>query len=707
MAQGLKHDGQTTALPAGKVKSESNVLGVHAFPDEADHLADIQVKLENALREADNSIGRLDREYSDFKLYMVQNRSEIDPHEMFQNERVLNRIDHSGAFAVNIREKIAKMKDSPYFARIDFVCRDKQDEKAYYIGRFGFTCENQIQIVDWRAPIAGMFYDCEIGPAGYPAPSGRVEGRLTRKRQFQIRQGKMEYALESAVNIQDDILQRELSQTSDEKMKSIISTIQAEQNRIIRNENAKTMLIQGVAGSGKTSIALHRVAYLLYRYPEKLSAKYVAILSPNKVFGDYISNVLPELGEEPIKEMSVAELASVLLKGTVSFETEKYSIENDDLERAERTRFKSTREFLDRMDRFIRQMPERVFQAEDFSFGWHMVQADWIQARFCAYRDYPVKQRLQFIAEDIGERLAVDHPMEDDLPKKKAILKQLCGMLRVKNGLALYQEFYRKENVPGLLHMPNRNTLEWEDVYPYLYLCAAYEGLHCNTTVQHLVIDEMQDYTPVQFAVINRLFPCSKTILGDFGQTIHRDHLHSLTDLKSLYPDAEMVTLNKSYRSTYEIIHFAKQIRSISELEAIERHGEEPALIFCSDGEEEIRYLRERIRAFQDGRNGSLGILTKTNRLSNVLYEILEQDCCVHCITPDSTKFEIGVSIVSIPMAKGLEFDEVILPSADDRTYFSEQDRNLLYIACTRAMHRLTLTYTGTRTTLIRLSGAQ
>lgn len=231
------------------------------FPEEISHLAEVASHLDTALKAAEGRVGLADEHYMDTKRYMVENRGEIDPHEMFQNELALKQLDQKGAFAVGVREKLARLKASPYFARIDFQYEEGEDAEKFYIGPASFNDNNELLICDWRAPVAGMFYDCEVGPAGYGAPSGKIEGRLTRKRQFKIKDGKMEYALESSVNIQDDVLQRELSHTSDEKMKSIIATIQKEQNQIIRNEKAGTMIIQGVAGSGKTSIALHRIAF--------------------------------------------------------------------------------------------------------------------------------------------------------------------------------------------------------------------------------------------------------------------------------------------------------------------------------------------------------------------------------------------------------------------------------------------------------------
>lgn len=665
------------------------------FPDEILHLEEINQKLAYSLIEADADVERIHGEYMDVKRYMVENRGEIDPHEMFQNELALKRIDNYGAFSVGIRDKIAKLKESPYFSRIDFREDSSEEAIAYYIGRFSFSYENELLIFDWRAPIAGMFYDYEIGPAGFDAPQGRTEGILTRKRQFKIKDGKLEYALESSLNIQDSVLQQELSHTSDEKMKSIISTIQKEQNQIIRNEKSSTLIIQGVAGSGKTSIALHRIAFLIYHFKDRLSAKNITILSPNKVFGDYISNVLPELGEEPIFELSFADIAKVQLQGIIDFEADKDPTEANDHAWAERTRFKSTMNFVKEMDRYIAQMPNLVFEPTDYTYGRFTAKAETIWARFDAYSKHPIKRRLQMVADDIFDCFDTDNYMEEDIPKSRMILKALNKMLKIKNTLSLYKEFYKFIEMPNMFVMPSRDTLEWADIFPFLYLHSFYEGLQESSIIQHLVVDEMQDYTPIQYAVINLLFKCPKTILGDFGQFINPNHLHTLEDIRQLYEDAEFVELSKSYRSTYEIITFAKQIKGTGTIEAIERHGESPTLIQFQNKEEELKSIKDRIEAFYQTEYSSLGIITKTNRDARLLYEQLLPDYHVHLMSPESTRFVNGISITSIQMSKGLEFDEVIVPGVDKATYFTRHDKCLLYIACTRAMHRLTLLYTS------------
>lgn len=602
---------------------------------------------------------------------------------------------------VKVRDKINKIKDSPYFARIDFRLKDMDDESKYYIGRFAFDYEDELIILDWRSPIASMFYDYEIGKAGYDAPIGWVDGEITRKRQFKIKNGKLEYALESSINIQDDILQKELSHTSDEKMKSIISTIQKEQNQIIRNDKADTLIIQGVAGSGKTSIALHRIAFLLYRFKDKISANNVIILSPNKVFGDYISNVLPELGEEPLCELSFENIAEVQLDRVINFESEKDPLEINDAKWSERVRFKSTLDFVKLIDDYIKQMPNKIFIPKDYTFGSFTAKSDWIQSRFEAYNRYPVKKRLEKVAEDIHYKFESDNIMEEDLPKVKSILKSLNGMLTIKNTLTLYKDFFKQMNISNMFVMAEKKTLEWSDVYPFIYIHAAYEGIQEDKIIRHIVIDEMQDYTPIQYAVINLLFKCKKTILGDFGQLVNPNHTHTLDDMKQLYNDGELVMLNKSYRSTFEIINFAKKIQDISSLEPIERHGEEPALLKCNNEQDEINKIKIEIEEFKKSDNATLGIILKTDNDAKAVYDALREEYSVHLISSESSSFTKGVSITSIKMSKGLEFDEVIVPSVNNKTYYSDYDRSLLYIACTRAMHKLKLTYTCELTQLI------
>lgn len=487
----------------------------------------------------------------------------------------------------------------------------------------------------------------------------------------------------------------ELAHTSDEKMKSIISTIQREQNIVIRNERAKTLLIQGVAGSGKTSIALHRIAFLLYRFQKQITAQDVTILSPNKVFADYISDVIPELGEEPIPEVNFSDIAHSALNDIINFEPQKNALEVQDENWQERVQFKSSLDFVRLMEEYTDHLADRVFTPKDYCFDDYTVPAEWIKERFRLYGKLPVKKRLTSVAEDIRSYLSSQMSRWVELPKSKTVLKELNKMLTVKNPLALYKDFYSSINAKKMLVLPEKNTLEWEEVFPFLYLLAAYEGLPENRKVKHLVIDEMQDYTPIQYVVLNMMYPCQKTMLGDFGQVLNPCHLYTLEDMKTLYADAEFITLNKSYRSTHEIMTYAKAVCDQPDLVMVERHGPVPQAVFCESEEDELRFISEQIIRLKESGSVSLGIITRSNLDAKRLYDALSQKHKATLLSQSSTQFSGGVSITSIQMAKGLEFDEVIVPDVSDMQYSAVYDRNLLYIACTRAMHKLTLTYTG------------
>lgn len=594
-------------------------------PEELAHLADILKMVNAELEEAQLSVERMDEEYREAQEYIASTHGEGDPKEMFQTRMLMGQIDNRGASAVVYRDRLQKTKASPYFARIDFRPQGEELANPYYIGLYAFRYQQQLYVIDWRSPVASMFYDFELGPAFYDAPQGHTEGALTLKRQFKITNGEMEYAFDSSQNIQDDILQQELAHTSDEKMKSIISTIQKEQNQIIRDEKAHTMIIQGVAGSGKTSIALHRVAFLLYRFRNTIKAQNVTIISPNKVFGNYIANVLPELGEEPIFEASLEDLALVQLEDGVDFVGSRDPLETDDPAWEQRVRFKSTVEFVQLMDDFIARLPQLAFQAKNYEYKDWTVPAEWIQGRVDVYKRFPLMKRLEMVADDIHSRLENEFLREEEPPHRNRIFQALRKMLAMKTTLSAYRAFFRqlgKERAK--LYKPfQKGVLEWNDVYPYLYLQAAFTGLQESRLIKHLVIDEMQDYSPIQYAVLNRLFQCPKTILGDFSQSINPNCPYSLEELHQFYEGSTLMRLEKSYRSTWEIIHFAKQIVKQADFQAVERHGPAPELLEFSTEEEELVEICRQVEAFHQGKYNAMGIVTRTNSAAKELYEKL------------------------------------------------------------------------------------
>jgi len=673
------------------------------FPEEIIHLDMVEEKLHDALTKLDETVAGYEKEYMEARKYLASYWNEIDSMEVFSNERSLTEIESAGNIFLDRRTKIEKLINAPYFARLDFRYRGEQEAEQIYIGRFTFTADNNdILIYDWRAPVSGMYYEYELGPASYEAPAGSMDGDIERKRQFRINNGELEYALESAVNINDDILQRELSSTSDDKMKTIIATIQKEQNQIIRNDKSEVLIIQGVAGSGKTSIALHRVAYLLYRYKDYLSADNVAIISPNKVFADYISGVLPELGEEPIMEISFEDIASDELSGTIKYERYTDQIDDPAPEWIERSRFKSAPEFITLADKYLIHAANAYFKPRDWKIGEVTITRNYLLGQYQGYRNRPIFQRFEEIADDIGDWLKADKIRDYKIPGRSEIIKKLTEMFQVKSTMELYTDFYRYIGRRELFKAAGKNKLEWPDIFPYLYFKSFIEGIDRLQAIQHLVIDEMQDYTPVQYAVINKMFRCKMTILGDFGQALNPYNLHSLSGFKDIFNHLDVVELNKSYRSTYEIIEFAKQIQKGQRIEPVKRHGEEPEIIRCESCQGELAVMKEKIAEFMNGDRATMGILCKNFRQAKNLYKELKSQYPVHLLDPDSTKFDEGITITTNFMAKGLEFDEVIIPGVTAEAYSSEYDRSLLYVACTRAMHKLTLSFHGSITEFLQ-----
>lgn len=649
------------------------------------------------------------KDLREYKNYLWENQSELDRAEKSAVRHNVTQAVLSSEAIVERKKRIRKMIEIPYFGRIDFQEDKQKNALPIYIGIHSYydTEKNENVIHDWRAPISTMFYDYETGKAQYESPLGIIKGIITLKRQYRIRRSVMEFMLESSVNIQDDILQKELSSTSDERMKNIVATIQREQNLIIRNEEAKTLIIQGVAGSGKTSIALHRVAYILYRFKGEISSKDILIISPNKVFADYISNVLPELGEETIEECGFEELMSKQLQDKYKFQTffEQVTevIEKHDEAFIERIRFKSSVEFIDKMDKFFLYVENNCFQAVDIKIGRIPVPKEYIEERFKAYHRIPMRSRFEPIAKDIIRELQITAPnLELTTTDKNNIKAEIKKMFSGNNDLSLYQSFYEWLGKPELFKRGKNRQLEYADVAPLLYLKLKMEGLKEKNPIKHLLVDEMQDYTPIQYKVLSLLFPCNKTILGDALQSVNPYSSTNYMDIQRVLAGAEVMKLCKSYRSSYEITNFAQKISKSPDLIAIERHGAEPEVLTFNTADKELEYLHQYVGNALKG-TGSIGIICKTEKEAIKLHSILSERTDQVCLlSSESAAFSNGIIVTTAHTAKGLEFDEVIVPFVTDKEYNNEMDRSLLYIACTRAMHRLTLTATKVVSPIIK-----
>ncbi|WBO86554.1 HelD family protein [Hymenobacter yonginensis] len=667
--------------------------------EEKEYLEEIKEKLTLAVRRVDNAVKQFSTELRQKKEYIHENQSGMDEADMVAADQSINRMALTGEGAVGRKRRLLKLVQSPYFGRLDFGAKN-QPAVPVYIGVHSFFDEQQRQnlIYDWRAPISSLFYDFELGEASYATPSGTVQGRIELKRQYKIRDGRLEFLLDSDVNIHDDVLQQELAKSSDDKMKNIVATIQRDQNAVIRNEEATVMVIQGVAGSGKTSIALHRIAFLLYRYRETIAAKDILIISPNKVFADYISNVLPELGEEHLPEMGMEELAADLLEGRYQFQTffEQVTalLEHHNAAFIERIRFKSSFEFLSQLNQYLLHIENNYLTVTELRVGRTVVPAAFIQQKFRTYHRVPLLKRFALVANDVRAHVrdAVGRKLTGQ--EKGTIGEALPRMFRLHQVPELYRDFYRWIGRPELLNMHPSQPLEYADVFALIYLRIRLEGLPGYDHVKHLLIDEMQDYTPVQYAVLSRLFHCRKTILGDVSQTVNPYSASSAETIERVFPQADVMRLYRSYRSTLEITSFAQRITPNPHIIPLERHGPAPAVLQFGSRDEEMQALRQLITDFPGAGHHSLGIICKTLRQAEQAFEALEA-AGVYLLTDESTKFKEGIIITTAHLAKGLEFDAVVVPFVSARVYKTEVDRSMLYVACTRAMHQLTLTYSG------------
>ena len=675
---------------------------------EKEYLKQIISFLKKVIGNTDASVKDHVDTLAEYKDYIWSNK-DIDPHEIrSMRESILNHFA-LGESVINKHKRLTKILAIPYFGRIDFL-EKKENSKVMpiYIGIHTFyDPESRATLIhDWRAPVSSMFYDHELGEAGYRSPSGEIKGEISLKRQYRIRGGKMEFMIESALTVHDDILQKELSSNADDKMKNIVATIQREQNRIIRNEDIRTLIIQGVAGSGKTSIALHRIAYLLYTFRDSISSKDILIVSPNKVFSDYISNVLPELGEETVPETSMEQILSGVLEHKYKYQT-YFGLVNELLEKPsssliDRIAYKASFGFISELDKFILHIENTYFKAADVKLTKYItIPAPFIEEKYLRFNRYPIRRRFDAMADYMLDMLKIQYAFTVTTAGRNLLKKEIRLMFAGNNDIQVYKDFFKWTNNPGMFKMRKGHTLEYSDLAPLAYLHLALEGSGNQPfRVKHLLIDEMQDYSPIQYKVIQKLFPCRKTVLGDAGQSVNPYGSSTAETIQKSLTASEIMKLCKSYRSTFEITDFAQKIHPNAELEPVARHGEKPQILQFGSAVEELSGIMGLISTYRKSGYKSLGIICKTEQQAREMADVLKSYANdISFLSSQSSAFVQGIVITSAHMAKGLEFDEVIIPQTDERNYRSEIDKSMLYVAVTRAMHRLTLTFHEARPT--------
>lgn len=660
-------------------------------------LKEITEKLNTRIRQLEEGIEKGQKEIENMHTYYWENYTEMDEYgyENYDNQQALFRQADANHEKIQLKYRFEKMKDSPFFARVDFRYEDEEEAEVFYIGigNFAETAGTMPLIYDWRAPVSSLFYDYDKGEASYEAPAGRMEGEICSKWQYKIKNGKMLYGFESDMKIDDDILQQELGSNGDVQLKNIVRTIQKEQNEIIRNTRDKILVIQGVAGSGKTSVALHRIAYLLYHDRKNLRSANVLILSPNGVFADYISHILPELNEENIQEMSFDLFAYKELQEIVSDCEDRYhqierQLREDDKEQEERYRTKQSAEFVGMAEGFLAQLEDELMDFTEVEFkGMKLTEQEIIDLFYYKFQEIPLLARMGAVQEyfvDAWETLRGRDLSEEE---KECLSSRFMKMYVTRDVYKIYNWLLEEMGYPLLPTVQyEKRQLQYEDVFPMLYLKYRLEGGKKHKQIKHLVIDEMQDYSYLQYVILDYLFSCKMTILGDKQQTIDTTERDVLTFLpKILGKDIRKIVMNKSYRNTVEIAQYANSITANTAMELFERHGkavEERK----TDKKEAIDFVINKIKEVGE-KYETIAIITMTEKEAEEFYrQLQERGVQASYLDRDSMHFQKGVTVTTFYMAKGLEFDCVFGISSK---WNEEKGKQGKYICATRALHEL------------------
>ncbi|GAB6926061.1 RNA polymerase recycling motor HelD [Paenibacillus sp. JCM 10914] len=703
-----------------------------------------------------------------------------------QQSQVLAEREHAHLQSSKLLKKYRKLVSSPYFGRIDFVEEGSSEVEQIYLGTGSFLDEDtdSFLVYDWRAPISSLYYDGAPGPALYETPSGTVQGEMRLKRQFVIHDRKIKVLFDTGVTIGDELLQQVLSHSADDRMKSIVATIQKEQNAVIRNDKTRMLIVQGAAGSGKTSAALQRVAYLLYKYRETLRADQMILFSPNPLFNSYVSTVLPELGEDNMQQTTFQSYLEHRLGK--EFDLEDVFTQTETLLNADESpeyqarlgsiRYKSSGSFLTTIRRYKEWLEKDGMMFRPIVFqGQIIVSSDEMRAQFYSY-DVAVKLagRIDLMREWLLKRLSefaqlekkapwVEEQIElldaddyqrafqtmrrkqnrnettfDDYDKERDVLAKMVISTRLKP-LRRWIKRFRYVDVKGMYRklftdlelfrraagqeeqLPERwedicnLTLEeldgkrllYEDATPFLYLKELLQGFRTNTAIRHVIVDEVQDYSAFQLEFLKRLFPRAKmTVLGDLNQAIyaHGEALGSLENLVSLYGNeqTEIINLTQSYRSTYEIVDFTKRMIPGGErIIPFNRAGEAPLVTKARDETELRKAVIADIRELHSQGYEYVAVICRTEAESRRVQQQLADEMPARLITKNTPSFEKGTLVVPAYLAKGVEFDAVIIYNGSEDVYHRESDRKLFYTACTRAMHRLHVYHVGEKSHFI------
>ena len=625
-----------------------------------------------------------DSKVLEFKKLIWDTHTEMDPNEMrsmmAESDLQVSIMQSKG----NYLQRLFRIQNKPYFGSIRFKEEGSEEEDNIYIGITHVEDKLDYYVHDWRSPICSMFYDYETGPASYKAPSGIIKGNIIKKRQYIIEDAELKHIFDNDLNISDSLLQEVLAEESSDKMKNIVNTIQEEQNKVIRNTEDKNLIVEGIAGSGKTSVALHRIAFLLYRIPN-LTSSNVVVFTPNKVFSEYISNVLPELGEDNTYDMTFYDLLCQNINEYKDIENftdfisryYKGNVDNYDM-----VKYKQSDEIIKDIDSYINNLLSTIKFNNKLEYD-NFIEIDTEELNNMLnykYNRFPLFERIK----EMSKRIASNN-YEGSTKNASSIEKKLKELLNIKLDLKdIFNNFYQSE-YSKYKDKVNDKYLYYEDACIFLYIKSLLVGFNTNHVIKEIVIDEAQDYNKLQYLIIKKTFKTSNyTILGDTNQTINPYYKYnSLEELTSIFESSKYITLTKTYRSTGKIIDYTNKILGLNHVTAI-RNDKASDIIFRNnitknDFLTDINNLKTISK--------SIAIITKNDKEAEKVYNMLKDDLDIMLIDGFG---HIKRDLVVVPsyVAKGLEFDSVIIYT-DTNNKYQEKDKYLFYVACTRAQHNL------------------
>lgn len=645
------------------------MISLNELENEKKYLSEVQSVTKELIREKNKVIEERKKDVVASKKHLWQNMNEYTGPEMHSkmNDEDLNVLLINREILKTAR--LERSLDSSFFGKVIF--KTNESSESIYVGITGIEKDYNNYVFDWRAPISNLYYNFELGNAYYDTPRGKVSGEITSKRQFKIELGELKNAFDTDVTLEDEMLQDVLLSSSDDKMKNIVSTIQKEQNEVIRYGGKKDLVIEGVAGSGKTSVAMHRIAYLLYR-EKGLTNKNVLIFSPNDIFTSYISNVLPELGEENVDAITFEELLLKFIPN-VRAETIREFIERfyENKTNEEDVKLKFSEEYMDRIDAYIKNVSNSLTFKSKIGLKKKFIESEELNKIFASVKKLSLNDRVYYLADKLCDLYDID--IDKNTDKFASIIRHMLGL--DKNILEFYREFLGDDD------FAKDNLIPYEDIGGILYMYFEINGYPRLSHIKHVIIDEAQDYTILEFKLLKRIFnSASFTVLGDKNQAINPYlKYNSLEELIDVFDSGKYERLLKTYRSSKEIIEFSNSILGINDIKSV-RHAMNREVIFKS-GDDLNSDIKEFMSEFK-----RIAIITKTMDETDKLYEKLNSKT-VGLMTDSILK---PVVIGPVYIAKGLEFDAVIVyTDVDDK--FSESESNLYYIAATRAQHALTI----------------